>query len=316
MLDNPDLWSVVARAISFVLLLNAAGVGIFIAVFGRLVPHSLPAVYRLGGGIAVAALIFVALHQALEAARMAGELSGAMDPAMQKMAILSSTGAAFAMRMAGLAILVVGMWRGARWPEIAGATRASAGRAGALATTAGIQTVSPDAFGSPAVVIGVLLATTSFALTGHTSVNPHRAASAVLLMLHLLVVAFWLGALIPLFIAAGREQPQVAARLIEAFSRIAGWVVPGILVAGVGLTALLVPALSVFTQPYGQLLMTKIGLFAVLMGLAAFNKWVFGPVIAQAARAFRYTVAAEYVLICAVLAVTAAMTTFYSPEAP
>jgi putative copper export protein len=56
--------------------------------------------------------------------------------------------------------------------------------------------------------------------------------------------------------------------------------------------------------------------FAVLMGLAALNKWRYGPACAAGeARAFRRTVIVEYVLVCLVLAVTATMTTFYSPEA-
>jgi putative copper export protein len=80
------------------------------------------------------------------------------------------------------------------------------------------------------------------------------------------------------------------------------------------------PDLTVFKQPYGQLLLTKVALFAVLMGLAALNKWVFGAAIgagdARVGRAFRRTVVCEYILICAVLAVTATMTTFYSPESP
>lgn len=243
---------------------------------------------------------------------MAGELSGVVDPAMQKMALLSPLGAAFAMRVVGLALVAGGLWHGAR----ADAADARAAGADVRAGTSGARADATGARIAPLALLGAILAVTSFTVTGHTSVAPYRAASAVLLVLHLFVVAFWLGALLPLSMATVREQPPVAAGLIEAFSRVAVWAVPGILLAGVGLTALLVPSLAVFKQPYGQLLMTKIGLFAVLMGLAAFNKWVFGPAIPRATRAFRRIVAVEYILICAVLAVTAAMTTFYSPEVP
>jgi putative copper export protein len=93
--------------------------------------------------------------------------------------------------------------------------------------------------------------------------------------------------------------------------------VPVILLAGVGLTVLLVPDWAVFRQPYGQLLLAKVALFAVLMALATLNKWTFGPACASGrTRAFKQAVAVEYVLICAVLAITAILTTFYSPEAP
>jgi putative copper export protein len=284
--DGPDALSVAFRAVSFVLLLNAAGIPLFISVFGRLMPESLPEVRQLGVKLAVGALVFVAAHQALEAARMAGEMSGVMDPAMQMMALRSSAGAAVALRIFGLALVAFGLQLGAR--------------SGALLLA----------------IAGAILAVYAFTLTGHTSVNPLRPAAATLVVIHLLVVAFWLGALWPLYLAATREPPAITARVIDAFSLVAAWVIPAILLAGVALTALLIPGLSVFRQPYGQLLLAKVSLFAVLMGMASLNKWKFGPACAEGnTRAFKRTVLVEYVLICVVLAITAAMTTFYSPEA-
>jgi putative copper export protein len=48
------------------------------------------------------------------------------------------------------------------------------------------------------------------------------------------------------------------------------------------------------------------------------NKWRLGPAIARGAardvRWFRRSIAAEYLLILAVLITTAAMTSFFSPE--
>jgi copper resistance protein D len=164
-------------------------------------------------------------------------------------------------------------------------------------------------------LIGTLLSITAFTLVGHTSVTPHHLAATGLLTLHLLVVAFWLGALWPLYLTATKEQPAVAARVIDAFSLTAAWVVPLILLAGIGLTAVLVPSVAVFRQPYGQLLLVKVSAFAVLMAMASLNKWRFGPACSAGdTAAFKRTVVIEYLLICLVLAVTAAMTTFYSPE--
>ena len=135
-------------------------------------------------------------------------------------------------------------------------------------------------------------------------------------MAHLLVIAFWMGALWPLYWAAVREPPAIAARLISKFSLVAAAVVPLILLAGIGLVALLVTDWSVFRQPYGVLLLVKAGSFAALMALASLNKWRFGPACARGhTRAFERTVIVEFVVICLVLAVTSVMTTFYSPEA-
>jgi putative copper export protein len=314
--DDPDVLSVALRAVSFTLLLNAAGIPIFIAAFGRLVPSAVPAVKQLGWKLAVGALVFVVGHQALEAARMAGEMSGVMDPAMQKMALLSPAGAAFAARVLGLVLVAVGLRRAAPLPQRKGAALARPAAAGGGGASAGAARLLTGARG-PLVIalVGALISSTAFTIVGHTSVTPHRLAAAGLLTLHLLVVAFWLGALWPLYLVAKKEQPAVTARVIDSFSLAAAWVVPLILLAGIGLTALLVPSLAVFRQPYGQLLLVKLSLFAVLMAMAALNKWRFGPACAAGnTAAFERTVVIEYVLISVVLAVTAALTTFYSPE--
>jgi len=290
MMDGPDALSAALRAVSFALLLNAAGIPLFIAAFGHLVPNSLSDVRKLGSRLAIAALVFVAAHQALEAARMAGEMSGITDPAMQKMALLSPAGATFAARILGLILVVAGLRP----------------KPSPVAATAPANAIA---------LIGALMVITSFALMGHTTTNTHRAAAASLVTLHLLVVVFWLGALWPLYLAAQKEQPATAGHLIERFSVTATWAVPLILLAGIGLSALLLPGLATFKQPYGQLLLAKLTGFAVLMAMAALNKWHFGPACAEGnTAAFKRTVVVEYVLICLVLTATAIMTTFFSPE--
>jgi putative copper export protein len=130
-----------------------------------------------------------------------------------------------------------------------------------------------------------------------------------------LVVAFWLGSLWPLYLAAKKERPATAGHLIERFSVAATWVVPLILLAGIALSALLLPSLAAFKQPYGQLLLAKLAGFAVLLAMASLNKYRFGPACAEGnTAAFKRTVVIEYALICAVLTATAVMTTFFSPE--
>jgi putative copper resistance protein D len=108
------------------------------------------------------------------------------------------------------------------------------------------------------------------------------------------------------------------ARVVAVFSAVAFWLVPLILVAGVALAALLLPDFAALRQPYGELLIVKGALFAVLLGCAALNKWRLGPALGsgdlQAGQRFRRVVISEYVIMVVVLAVTAVMTTFFSPE--
>jgi len=72
-------------------------------------------------------------------------------------------------------------------------------------------------------------------------------------------------------------------------------------------------------EPYGRLLIAKVIGFALLMGIAAANRWRLGPALSEGTirseRQFRRAVAAEYVLIAAILTITAVMTSFFSPEA-
>jgi copper resistance protein D len=282
-----DVLSVVLRALSFVLLFQAAGIALFAAIFGRWLDSTRGTVRRLGQLSVLAALVLVVAHYALEAARMSGEMSGMLDLSLQDMVWNSSSRAALISRLAGLLLIAVGL-----------------------------QGTGPRC--SIAAVGGAVLATGAFTLTGHTSVNLHRGALAALLMLHLLVVAFWFGALGPLYLSSLRETPVRASALIERFTAGASWLVPVIFLAGVAMAALLLPSVSVLTEPYGELLIAKIVGFALLMALAAANKWRLGPALvqggAQTGRWFRRSVAAEYVLIAAVLTITAVMTTFFSPE--
>ena len=322
MMDGPDALSAALRAVSFTLLFNAAGIPIFLAAFGHLVPRRLPDVRKLGWTLAISAMVFVAAHQALEAARMAGEMNGILDPAMQMMALESRTGAAFAARMVGLALVAIGLRRRAGASTASGLHPASmasaAGPAVApMSATAGPTTEGPTTAltSTTAALAGTLLTVISFTLQGHTTTTPHRAAAAALLVLHLSVVAFWLGALWPLYIAAKKEPPAIAARVIDRFSVTATWLVPLILLSGIGLAAILLPSLDTFRQPYGQLILAKVVGFAVLMAMASLNKWSFGPACAAGnTSAFERTVIVEFILISVVLTATAIMTMFYSPD--
>jgi copper resistance protein D len=94
--------------------------------------------------------------------------------------------------------------------------------------------------------------------------------------------------------------------------------VPGLLVAGGTVAVLLVPGLVVFGQPYGQLLLAKMAGYAALLGFAAWNKLRLTPALLKndpaAVTRLRRSLASEYVLIAAVLGITAVMTGLYSPD--
>jgi len=284
----PDIVSLVLRALSFVLLFQAAGVAIFVALFGRRLDRSQAAIRRLGRAAALAGAVAVAGHYALEAARMAGDMSGLWDPTLQEMVWHSSIRSALLCRLIGLLFIAVGLHEARQRRAIM-------------------------------AIAGAVLATSAFALMGHTSVNSHHAVLATLLMVHLIIVAFWFGALAPLYLVSLKEPPAQAFDLTQRFTAIATWLVPVILLAGATMAALLLPDVAALRAPYGRLLIAKFIGFMLLMGLAAANRRRFAPRLASAPnpseRRFRQSLGAEYMLIAAILTVTAIMTSWFSPDA-
>jgi putative copper export protein len=292
----PDVLSVVARALCFVCALQAAGIAMFLVLFDIAALAVRDGIQRLGRRLGLAAGVLVLVHYGLEPARMAGELSGIWDPSLQKLAATSGVAIAAALRIVGLVFVVA-------------ALSASRGAGGSAPYSASLRA---------AAWIGALLVAASFAATGHTAAATHRSVLAGLLLTHLLVIEFWFGALAPLIVIT-RHAPQAAALTIRRFSILATRVVPLILIAGIAMAWILIPSVQVFQEPYGALLLAKGAGFAALLALASLNKWKLAPALqigdVVAARTFQRSAAAEYVLIVIVLAVTAVMTSFFSPEA-
>ncbi len=284
MISLPDILSVTLRAISFVLLFQAAGVAIFRAGFGARLEVSDRGICRLGAVAAIAAIVFTAAYYLLEAARMSGDLTGVFDTSLQRLVMVSSSGAALVCRLVGLAMIALAL--------------------------------APER--TYVALCGVGLTVVSFALTGHTADHSQRFVLAAMLLTHIAIGVFWFGSLLPLCLVAQREPRERAGRVVESFSRTATWLVPLIAIAGLVMTAVLIPGWATLTEPYGQLLIVKSVLFTILMGLAAANKLRFGPALTAgepgAVQGFRRVVVAEFVLICLVLAVTACLTEFFSPE--
>jgi putative copper resistance protein D len=282
-----DVLSVTLRALSFLALFQAAGIALFLALRAQELPHTESALHRIGTVAALMAAILCLAHYFLEAARMSGELGGMLDATLQGMVLRSAGSVTLSWRLLGLVLIVAGLRPG-----------------GVMGRTAG--------------VIGTLVLLASFTFIGHTSKDAARWLLSPVLLVHLSVVAFWYGSLLPLCLVSSRESPQTAAFVMQRFSAQAVWLVPALLLAGLVLAAFLLPDLTALHRPYGELLLAKVAGFCVLMLLAAMNRWRFGPALERgdraAGRRFRRVVGTEFVLLATVLCVTAVMTTFFSPE--
>jgi putative copper export protein len=283
-----DAWVLALRALTFVALFHAAGAWMFLALFGRSLSESSAAKIRDGTRIAALAAVGLAvLHYVLTPARMAGDFGSTFDPSLEALLLQSNAGSAHIARVVGLALLAMSLDRASRLNTIVGAA-------------------------------GVALALVSFALMGHTVIHEQRWLQGALLLAHVVIVAFWFGALWPLRLVADREPADRAGAIVMRFSALATWSVPLIFGCGAIMAVLFIGSLAELVTPYGAMVLAKALGFAVLMALAALNKWRFGPRLAArdpaAAAGFRRSVTAEWGILAAVLMTTAVMTALFAPE--
>ena len=282
-----DAAVVIAKALSYAATLGAAGGVFFVTYCHSLLEASNGRRIRrwIGALLVVAALASGAKVLAM-AASMSGEPAGMFDVSLDAMVLRSGEGWAIAVRLLGGGC-VAGAW--------------AAGRP------------------APAVArMGGAALATSFAWVGHVHTLPSTALPTLVLALHLLAAAFWLGALVPLALVARDPDLSRVASVTSRFGNAALLVVLALLGAGVCLLWLLLHPLSaLWSGDYGRLVLLKLVGVAALLALAAFNHRRVTPRLLagdrRATAALRKSIAVEIAAACAVLVVTAAMTTLAGP---
>ena len=167
--------------------------------------------------------------------------------------------------------------------------------------------------------VGGLLALWSFAQIGHVP-DAGPVWLEALLVVHLAAAAFWVGILSPLLrrLAGDPGELAAAAGLGGRFGRIATVTVPVLIAAGIVMAWRLLGDVSALaTTGYGLTLLAKIAAVAILLGAAAHNKLRFVPAMRQgepaAAARLRRSIAIEWLAVCAILLVTATLTTVQYP---
>ena len=272
------------RGLSFVALFQAAGGALFLVIFDPRMRRAV--IVQVMRWSALAALVLLTAQYLMESARMSGDYSGLFDAEFQSMVAQSSLLLIYLLRTLAVVLFFVCIRSSdvtRRWPIIIAA-------------------------------LGVVI---SFALTGHTAARPYNPWLSLLLMVHIAAVMFWFGSLLPLLAINQSVDRASAALVVEDFSRVAVRVVPALFVAGAALIAALFYSPRNFLEPYGLILLGKLFAFALLMGLAALNRWRLGPQLGtspRASRSFSRSVLGEYALIAAAVMATAALTTFFSPS--
>jgi len=148
----------------------------------------------------------------------------------------------------------------------------------------------------------------ALAASGHAATAPPQMLTRPAMFLHGVGVAFWLGALAPL-VAILWSRKSAALPIVHRFSTSAMPVVAILALAGLVLATVQLESFgALVTTRYGIILSIKLGLVAVLLGLAALNRFRLTPALASdsnAAKLLSRSILLECAVAFAILAVVA-----------
>jgi copper transport protein len=113
----------------------------------------------------------------------------------------------------------------------------------------------------------------SWAMAEHASVGLQAGIAMPVDVVHLLAVATWLGGLTALLVALYRSDAPIESGAVRRFSQVAFGSVVALVATGVYQSWRQLGSWSAFTGTrYGQLLLVKIGLVALLVGIAFISR--------------------------------------------
>lgn len=160
------------------------------------------------------------------------------------------------------------------------------------------------------LLIPIVAIATSFSLVGHAT-GEYQIITSGLIIVHLIAVSFWVGALLPLYLSA--ERPY-AGEVLERFGKIASLIVPLLIAAGVVFAIVIIGSFSaLFNSTYGYTFIFKIVIVGFLLGLATLNKILFVPQIIlgnpKAVIGLKRTIIIESIAFVVIFIATATLTT-------
>jgi copper transport protein len=178
---------------------------------------------------------------------------------------------------------------------------------GAMALAAA-SVLSPAAAPARGLSAAALLAVgVSLAVSGHASSAPPRSLTGLVVLVHAVAVAFWIGALVPLAAILARGEPGVGI-VLRRFSAAVPYAIGSLVAAGAALVVVQLPSVSdLWTTDYGLLLSAKLIAVAALLAIALANRvWLTGRADnASARRNLVRAIGTEIVLVVGALGLVA-----------
>ncbi len=255
--DRP--WQIVggvSRAVMYLAALLAAGMAFFLAFIHdrdedrwRLVP-----VVRIGALVALVGAVGILMSQA---ALLTGKGAGAItQTSVLRDVLTENLGWSLAVLMIGLAAVH-------------------------LSTD-----ITNRAVSNSFALYGGLAVTASFAVWGHARELTPRALALGADVVHVGAAALWLGGLVGLAMVLARRSADTVdatAGIIGRFSQMALWSVLALTVAGAALTVIGSDAdlHAIVSTTWGRLVLAKIGLAAIVIAVAAWNRRSLVPALVR-----------------------------------
>jgi copper transport protein len=173
----------------------------------------------------------------------------------------------------------------------------------------------------PALALSVGLVG-GLSLSGHDAVDPGSSwVSELADWVHLSAASLWIGGLVSLVAGVWFVAPALRREAFLRFSQLATVLVALVLAAGTYLSIVRLPHLrDLWAESYGQVLLVKLALVALLLGFGAAHHFLVRPRLARAGEGFLARVgrslAAESVVAIAVLLLAAILTDSKPPPRP
>lgn len=281
MLDSWGALTIAVKLILYVCFIGATGLTIIQATFATLLAPEGARMRARVTFLSSLALIAAMVHFMLGGAALVGGADGMVDHEMLSLLWHTASGDVLVYRLVGATLIIVGMQipRIGQWIALAGG------------------------------VLGLW----SFAQIGHVS-QLEKVGVQLLLLFHLLGIAFWFGVLFPLRdLSRQTSHLSRAATLGHQFGQIALIIVPALILAGVLIAWMLLGDLrALIATDYGRTLLIKLALVGTVLTLAAINKTRLIPAMmaedSQAARHLKRSIDCEIVVILLVFGATATLT--------
>ena len=161
--------------------------------------------------------------------------------------------------------------------------------------------------------LGIASLIYSFSFTGHATEQAWYYQ--IIFFTHILIAAWWLGLLFPLWLVTRKATHQESNRILERFGELAAVAVLILIICGAWMSYVLTGWQGLFSSDYGFWLLVKLALVVVILVMAAYHKLHLVPLILKRGNTFliQKSILMEKMIASSILVVTAIFTTFVGP---